>query len=328
MAASGAAVAKGAHPAAFGHAYHGLGEAAGKWHSARRSMHEPTTTTHGEGTRTAAPKRAVRRGALLFACMLSLRLASAASADDAQSTGARTERAPDEPSLAAIAQLEQRGDAAARRKLEAWLHEGQADALADRALEALGTLAHADSLPVLASWRDHRRVGARVAAYVALAHVKDRKVPTLLAKGLRDADPRVRGKAADLLGGAGDASSVPLLLVAFERGVNEAAGSIGRLGDAAAVTAYTSLLGKKPLEVMLVGYELFLRRGDLPAESQLAIVAALEDLGTDDVRAFFARCLRDHIAKRPPVVRAIEASYRRLAAARAKKADAQVEAKP
>lgn len=193
------------------------------------------------------------------------------------------------------------------------LRSGQTDVVTDRALEALEALAKPQSIDVLVEFTHHRREAARRRAYLALAAIRDSRVPTLIEQGLRDSDRAVRGAAALALGDIGARASVPTLFRAFERGVLEAAIAIGKLGDAAAVAHFTESLNHQPLAVMLSGYEEFVRRRDLSDQVKLDIVAHLAEVPGPMVKTFlqgYARTFteRDH----GPVRRAVEETIRRM----------------
>lgn len=171
------------------------------------------------------------------------------------------------------------------------LRSGRSDEVTDRALTALEGLAHPSSIDVLVEFTHHRRARARRLAYEALAAIEDRRVPALLEQGLRDSDRTVRGNAARSLGEIGARGSVDTLFVAFDRGVVEAAISIGKLGDRASITRYNEHLGRVPLSVMLSGYHEYLRRNDVAEEVKVDIVNRLGEVSGPLVRAFLQRYL-------------------------------------
>jgi hypothetical protein len=171
------------------------------------------------------------------------------------------------------------------------LRSGRSDEVTDRALTALQGLAHPSSIDVLVEFTHHRRARARRLAYEALAAIQDRRIPPLLEQGLRDSDRTVRGNAARSLGEIGARQSVDTLFVAFDRGVVEAAISIGKLGDRASLTRYTEYLGRMPLSVMLSGYGEYLRRNDIPEEVKIEVVGRLGEVSGPMVRAFLQRYL-------------------------------------
>lgn len=171
------------------------------------------------------------------------------------------------------------------------LRSGRSDEVTDRALTALGGLAHASAIDVLVEFTRHRRAGARRLAYRALAAIDDPRVPALLEQGLRDSDRNIRAAAARSLGDIDARGSVDTLFVAFDRGVVEAAIAIGKLGNRGSVTRFTEHLGRVPLSVMLSGFTEYVRREDIPEEVKIEIVGRLGDVSGPLVRAFLQRYL-------------------------------------
>ena len=171
------------------------------------------------------------------------------------------------------------------------LRSGQSDAITDRALEALRGLADPSAVDVLVEFSRHRRAAARRRAYHALSAIRDPRVPALLEQGLRDSDRTVRAQCATALGAIGANGSVDVLFRAFDRGVVEAAASLGKLGDGASVSRFTAHLGQQPLSVMLSGYEQYLRRSDIDEATKVQIVTRLGEVSGRAVREFLAQYL-------------------------------------
>ena len=193
--------------------------------------------------------------------------------------------------LAAIDQLTLVDDPQVVPPIVAMVRAGQPDAVTDRAIEALRTLAEPSSLDLLAELSHHRRAQVRRRAYAAIAAVHDPRARQLLEQGLRDSDRGVRGTAADLLGRTGARASLDLLFRAFDRGVVEAASAIGRLGDASSVERFDEHLGHAPLSVMLSGYEQYLARTDIDEDTKVEIVGRLGDVSGRTVREFLGQYL-------------------------------------
>jgi HEAT repeat protein len=193
------------------------------------------------------------------------------------------------------------------------LRSGQPDAITDRALEALGALGQASSVDVLVEFTHHRREAARRRAYQALAAIRDPRIPRLLEQGLRDSDRSVRGAAALALGQIGARDSVDTLFIAFDRGVIEAAIAIGKLGDKAAVQKFSESVGRRPLSVMLSGFEQFVRRRDLEDEVKLEIVQRLGEVSGPLVKTFLREYLGTFSERdRSALKRAVEETIRRI----------------
>lgn len=178
------------------------------------------------------------------------------------------------------------------------LRSGPPDAVTDRALDALGGLGHPDAIEVLLEFTHHRRPGARRKAYAALAAVRDPRIPTLLEAGLRDSDRGVRGQVAISFGEIGARQSVPILFRAFERGVLEAATSIGKLGNADTVERLAGYLGQQPLSVLLSGFREYMLRSDIAERVKLDIVARLIEVAGPQVREMFQRLVQEWPAPR------------------------------
>lgn len=171
------------------------------------------------------------------------------------------------------------------------LRSGRSDEVTDRALQALRGLAHPSAIEVLTEFTHHRRPRARRLAFQALASIGDRRIPALLEHGLRDSDRNVRATCARQLGEIDARGSIDTLFLAFDRGVVEAATSIGKLGNRRAVTRFNEYLGQRPLSVMLSGYRELVRRRDIPDEVKVDIIGRLGEISGPMVRVFLQRYL-------------------------------------
>ncbi len=215
--------------------------------------------------------------------------------------------------LALVQQLAQSQSAAASACVAQALQAGQEDVVADRMIDALGELGARESLQALQRFTRHRRPQARAHAYLALSRLHEPAALSLVEQGLRDHDPSVRAQTARALAERGDPSAVPALLRALARSEPETAAAIGKLGDAASVRAFTAQLGNQPLEVMLTGYQRYLERTDLDRNTKLQIVATLEDVTGEHVRAFLQGLLtKPSIAGDEALTRALRGSVERL----------------
>lgn len=166
------------------------------------------------------------------------------------------------------------------------LRAGQPDPICDRMLEVLGGLARPEAIEVLTEFTHHRRLGARLRAYRGLAAIEDPRIATLLLEGLRDSDRSIRATTALALGDIGARAMLDYLFVALDRGVVEAAISIGKLGDVPSIARYAELLGRQPLGVMLTGFDQYLRRTDLNEAAKKDIVARLGEVAGPMVKRF------------------------------------------
>jgi HEAT repeat protein len=132
----------------------------------------------------------------------------------------------------------------------------------------------------------HRRPDARVTTIYALENYKDNRVTHALEEALRDSDSQVRATAALALGKRGSLGSVPILFQAFDRGVYDAAISIGQLGTPEHASRLAKYLGKADIKVLLPGFDEFVRRPKFPKAAKLQILAQLFELAGPDVKRF------------------------------------------
>ena len=114
-------------------------------------------------------------------------------------------------------------------RVEEMLVRGLPPDLAIAAIDALGAIGSAGSSAAIAPYVRHRRAEVRRAAALALARTRGPEAATALRVGLRSSDAALRALSATGLGAAGDKDSVPDLAKALDRGVVEAAPSIGAL---------------------------------------------------------------------------------------------------
>ncbi|MDH5671674.1 MAG: hypothetical protein OEZ06_05955 [Myxococcales bacterium] len=204
---------------------------------------------------------------------------------------------------AAIDGLVARADARAVAVLDAFLLQGQPDALSEHTLRALAAAKRPDrALPparaLLQRMARHRRAAVRQLALDGLLAMPrqgteaEAAIEAALAFAVGDSDAGVRGRAARGLGLRGARAQLPLLFRALDRGVREAAPAIGRLADAAATAGFHERLGRSPIDVMLSGYEQLLLRADLDEPLKLDIVARLGEVAGPSVKIFLERMAR------------------------------------
>ena len=178
------------------------------------------------------------------------------------------------------------GDTSAVSDLISLLATGPRSDITDSILFALGSLPDEDAEPVVISYLNHRRPDARTAAIMALENYESKTVTEALEKALADSDRQVRAAAAMALGKRGSQGSVPILFIAFERGVVEAAIAIGQLGNEEDSKRLTRYLGREDIKVLLSGFDEFLKREDFPEEAKLNILNRLFDLAGPEVWRF------------------------------------------
>ena len=181
------------------------------------------------------------------------------------------------------------------------------------ALLALGATRSDAALEALRQGMRHRVATVRVAAIQGLANFTARpEVAALVAVGLRDHDPLVRGQAAQALVAMGAREQVEALMLAFERGVGEAAIAVGALGQDHHLPTFTSFLGKKPIAEMLAGYRAWLSRGDVSEATKIQIVATLEEMAGITVKRFLQELLSGAGLTEPSVRRAVSNTITRI----------------
>ncbi len=166
------------------------------------------------------------------------------------------------------------------------LRSGPRNDVTNSAIQALGSIGQKKSIDILIEYLGHRRPDARVAALYALENYKDARVTKAMEDALRDSDSQVRATAALSLGKRGSMSSVPILFLAFDRGVFDAAISIGQLGTPEHAKRLAQYLGKNDVKVLLPGFDEFLRREKFPRKAKLEILDQLFELAGPDVRRF------------------------------------------
>lgn len=198
------------------------------------------------------------------------------------------------------------------------LRRGPTDEMTDLVVEQLGIIGQPNAIEELSQLLHHRRAAVRRGAVAALAEIRDDRVRPLLESALHDSDNSVRGQAAMALGSIGARQSVPLLFRAFERGVPEAAESIGRLAEAAAAVSSDAAwdrddpaatthprtlsmwIGRAPLSVLLRGFKAFLERRDVPVPARVRIITNLENRAPSILLRTF---LQEWVAQLPAAYR-------------------------
>jgi len=188
--------------------------------------------------------------------------------------------------IEAIQILAAAGDREAVGPLIDLLRTGPRNDITNMILQALGSIGDPSSIDVLIEYLGHRRPDARTAAIYALEGFDDSRVTSALENILRDSDSTVRSAAAITLGKRGNVSSVPILFLAFDRGVYDAAISIGQLGSPEHAKRLASYLGKADVKVLLPGFDEFLRRADFPEKAKIEILSQLFELAGPEVRRF------------------------------------------
>jgi hypothetical protein len=131
--------------------------------------------------------------------------------------------------------------------------------------------------------------------------------------GLSDIDPSVRAVAARALGDMGAHDALPQLFSALERGVHDAARSIGALAREADLPRFHAHLGTVPLSAMLEGYGRLVRRADVSWAQKQDILHRLFEVSGLQVRGFLVQWHHDLPTGAPADLRAdLERSIRRI----------------
>jgi hypothetical protein len=194
-----------------------------------------------------------------------------------------------------------------------FVRQGQVDALADRAVDALGNTRSPQALGVLGELTRHRRASAREASYRAIAKIPGARADALLGSGLRDSASPVRVVCARSLGERNARSQLDLLFLAFDRGVAEAGVAIGQVADGPAVSRLHERLGHAPIQPMLGAYEKLLLRADVSESTKLDVLARLGEVATPNVKLFLQGLMASHDwSKQLPVLRAMADTAARI----------------
>jgi HEAT repeat protein len=178
------------------------------------------------------------------------------------------------------------GSKSAVNPLTQLLKTGPRNDITDSIIQTLGFIGQPSSIAFLIEYLEHRRPDARIATIYALENFRDPRVARALENALRDSDAEIRSTAALALSKQGDIRSVPILFQAFERGVDDAAISIGQLGNDRHALRLATYLGKTDIKILLPGFDEFLRRPAIPKKAKLEILNQLFELAGPDVRRF------------------------------------------
>lgn len=204
--------------------------------------------------------------------------------------------------------------------VEALLRRGASIEVAKAALGAIAELGNPSSSLVVRPYARHRRAELRGAAIDALAKTGGAEAVATVRKALGDPDPSVRGAAARALGALFAKDALDDLFLALERGVEEAAASIGALCDAASCHRLLSELGGRPFAVAASALEALLSSAQATEADKLVTIAWLGDLGTQEALEFL-RTRRARMKDASPAVE--QAIDRALAAMEAESPGAQ-----
>ena len=170
------------------------------------------------------------------------------------------------------------------------LKSGLSKSLVVKALDTLADLEDQAGAEAGEMYLAHRDGEVRQAAVRCLGGSKGPVAVKGLQNALTDADGRVRGLAATLLGGTKSADAVPMLVVALDKGVNEAAVSIGQLCTAApgdkSCDVLLERMKSKPFDVISSGLGQMLARKDISDDAKKKVITAVRELASQKAREF------------------------------------------
>jgi HEAT repeat protein len=179
---------------------------------------------------------------------------------------------------------------------------------------AIDTLADTESeaaSDVLAVYARHRALPIRKAAVQALAKTKGPAAVKALRAALSDPEPAVRGIAGMSLGGLKAHDALGDLFRALDRGLPEAAVSIGELCAEGECQQLAGKLGKLPFDVVTSGLDeiLFRPANEVNDDLKVKVVEGVRDVGTGPANQFLKQVqARMKTAASPKVKQAVDAA--------------------
>ncbi len=180
------------------------------------------------------------------------------------------------------------GGAPAAMAIAARIRRGLPAEVLDSAVDSLAALGRREAGPVLFELLNHRHASVRARAAEAIVASNAPGSDRALVAALSDGDPQVRSAAALGLGRLGARASVDELFLALERGVLEAATSLGQLVNPEGVDRLLGFLGRVPLDALTPGFDELFARANLPDRSKLAVIGRLEGLATPEVKSYLS----------------------------------------
>lgn len=175
------------------------------------------------------------------------------------------------------------------------------------ALDTLRAMAHPAAGDTLVTLTRHRRSEIRLRAVQGLVACRPPGASRVLEVRVSDSDPVVRAAAASGLGQLGAASAEETLFLALDRGVLEAAVAIGQVTDEQGLRRLLGYLGRVPFGAITPALSEALVRRDIPMAAKGAVLARLEELGTEEVLVYLTTLA-------PGLAGARDAALRRLIA--------------
>ena len=184
------------------------------------------------------------------------------------------------------------------------LRQGSNLEVTGMALQTLGEIGDRSSSSALLPYARHRRPALRVVAIEALAKTGGLEAVFTLRRALGDVDVEVRRAAALGLGQLAAKEALDELARALDRGLDEAAPAIARIGNLAQLESLLAKLPALSLPMALVSSEALLLRDDLPDELKVSWVARLAERQTDEVSAWLTDFRKRKLS--PALERAID----------------------
>jgi hypothetical protein len=166
------------------------------------------------------------------------------------------------------------------------MERGLPKELLKKALETLGDLEDPAAAEIAEQYLSHREPDVRVAAVNCLGGVKGPVAVRGLRAALSDLDARVHALAATHLGTLKSPEAIPDLVIALDKGVNEAASSIGMLCDAKSCEVLLERLATKPFDVISSGIQQVMARAAVGDDVKKKFIAAVQKLQTKKARDF------------------------------------------
>jgi hypothetical protein len=171
--------------------------------------------------------------------------------------------------------------------------------LLETSILTLSALGQPQAGPLLFELVDHRRPEIRLRAIEAIVALKPQGAEPILERALADQDTHVRSAAALALGELKAPTSVEVLFQALDHGNFEASTAIGRSLRPDHVPRLLGYLGSVPFHSLAPALTEILQRKDIPERDKLSVVSRVQDVGTREVKDFFADLMRASGEKLP-----------------------------
>ncbi|MET0384942.1 MAG: HEAT repeat domain-containing protein [Polyangiales bacterium] len=174
--------------------------------------------------------------------------------------------------------------------------------LLETSIVTLMALGQPQAAPLYFDLVEYRRPEIRLRAIEAIVALKPKGAEPVLQRALSDGDQKVRSAAALALGELHATSSIELLFQALDRGTFEASQAIGQALQSEQVPRLLGYLGQIPFHSLAPAFTEVLQRKDVAERDKLTVVSRLQDVGTREVKDYFADLNRASADKLPPPV--------------------------